>query len=138
MDHQHSFHYSQMFVIMIISGLMSTMNVWVDKYDDIYVSINDLYMILLMTGWMFFLMGIANRDTKIAFVGFCLMVANMVCIRTQFMISEKQYIRGMIPHHSMAIHMSKKLLNKDTNIKPFLEKIIKTQTEEINWMKQQL
>lgn len=138
MDHQHSFHYSQMFVIMIISGLMATMNVWVDKYDDIYVSINDLYMILLMTGWMFFLMGIVNRDTKIAFFGFCVMVSNMVCIRTQFMVSEKQYIRGMIPHHSMAIHMSKKLLNKDTNIKPFLEKIIKTQTEEINWMKQQL
>jgi hypothetical protein len=114
------------------------MNVWVDKYDDIYVSINDLYMILLMTGWMFFFMGIVNRDTKIALFGVCLIVANMVYIRTQFMVSEKQYIRGMIPHHSMAIHMSKKLLNKDTNIKPFLEKIIKTQTEEIDWMKQYL
>ena len=35
---------------MILSGLLSTMNVWVDKPDDIRFSINDLYMALLMTG----------------------------------------------------------------------------------------
>ena len=30
------------------------MNVWVDKVDDIRFSMNDAYMTLLMTGWMFF------------------------------------------------------------------------------------
>jgi Domain of unknown function (DUF305) len=136
MEHQNNLHYLQMFFIMIISGLMSTMNIWVDSLDHIYLSINDVYMILLMTGWMFFLMGIINKDYKIILLGFGLIITNIVCIRTQFMVTEKQYIRGMIPHHSMAIHMSKKLLNKETNIKPFLEKIIKTQTDEIEWMKQ--
>ena len=38
-----------------MSGLLSTMNVWVDKVDDIRFSINDAYMTLLMTGWMFYL-----------------------------------------------------------------------------------
>jgi uncharacterized protein (DUF305 family) len=42
---------------------------------------------------------------------------------------------GMIPHHSMAIHMSKKLLEKKNNIKPFLQEIITTQENEINFMK---
>jgi hypothetical protein len=41
----------------------------------------------------------------------------------------------MIPHHSMAIHMSKQLLEKQNTINTFLEKIIATQTEEIQFMK---
>jgi uncharacterized protein (DUF305 family) len=51
------------------------------------------------------------------------------------MITQNQYILGMIPHHSMAIHMSKKLLEKDNNISDFLEQIINKQTEEIMYMK---
>ena len=54
-------HYTIMFVIMILSGLLSTMNVWVDKIDDIRFSINDVYMILLMTGWMFLFMGLIYK-----------------------------------------------------------------------------
>jgi uncharacterized protein (DUF305 family) len=51
------------------------------------------------------------------------------------MVSETQYKLGMIPHHSMAILMSKKLLDKPNNIQPFLENIIKTQESEILFMK---
>jgi uncharacterized protein (DUF305 family) len=42
---------------------------------------------------------------------------------------------GMIPHHSMAIHMSKKLLEKENNIEDLAKNIIKTQEEEIIYMK---
>jgi len=59
------------------------------------------------------------------------------------MISEKQYFLGMIPHHSMAVHMSKKLLekeekkeNKNTDIMSFIKNIIKTQSNEIDYMKE--
>jgi len=45
----------------------------------------------------------------------------------------------MIPHHSMAVHMSKQLLNKNKNnnigIQDFLKNIIKTQEKEIDFMK---
>jgi uncharacterized protein (DUF305 family) len=59
------------------------------------------------------------------------------CIRTQFLISESQYKMGMIPHHSMAIHMSRKLLEKgNISISSFLKNIIKTQENEIILMKQ--
>ena len=58
MKHVQHNHYTIMFFIMILSGLLSTMNVWVDKLDDIRFSINDAYMTLLMTGWMFFFMGL--------------------------------------------------------------------------------
>jgi hypothetical protein len=127
--------YYEMFVIMIISGILTNMNVYVDKLDDIHLSLNDLYMILLMTGWMFLLMGLLYKENKLIIFGLILVILNFWFIRNQTFISQKQYLLGMIPHHSMAIHMSKKLLEKENNIKSFLEKIIETQEEEIKMMK---
>jgi len=131
----NNLHYTIMFFIMILSGLLSTMNVWVDKYDDIRFSLNDAYMILLMTGWMFFFMGIVYQDITVILIGVLLVSINIYFIRTQFLINETQYKLGMIPHHSMAIHMSKKLLEKKNNIKKFLKTIINTQQKEILFLK---
>jgi hypothetical protein len=124
-------HYTVMFFIMIFSGLLSTMNVWVDKVDDIRFSINDVYMSLLMAGWMFLFMGIVYKEVNIVLIGIALIGINVWFIRNQFLITETQYKLGMIPHHSMAIHMSKKLLKRENKIDPFLKSIIKTQEKEI-------
>jgi hypothetical protein len=135
MIHSANNDYTLMFVIMVFAGLLSTMNVWVDKYEDIRFSLNDLYMTLLMTGWMFLFMGLFSREMKGILLGLFFIVINLWCIRTQFLIDEKQYKRGMIPHHSMAVHMSKKLSEKQNNITPFLKNIIHTQEKEILYMK---
>jgi len=125
-----------MFVIMIISGLLTTMNVWVDKWDDIRFSINDMYMTLLMTGWMFLFMGIYYSEILIILLGLFLVVTNFWCIRTQFMVTTEQYILGMIPHHSMAILMSKKLIQRQCQLPhEFVSNIITTQEKEIEYMK---
>jgi len=124
-----------MFFIMLLSGMFSTMNVWVDKVDDIRFSINDAYMTLLMTGWMFLFMGLIYQERSVFFIGLLLVIFSISCIRSQFLITETQYKAGMIPHHSMAIHMSKKLLEKENNISPFVKSIIKTQEEEISVLK---
>jgi hypothetical protein len=137
MKHGDSNHYVVMFFIMILSGLLSTMNVWVDKLDDIRFSINDVYMILLMTGWMFLFMGIYYSETSILYLGLFLVVINIWCIRTQFMVTNEQYILGMIPHHSMAVLMSKKLLKRKSPLtNNFISNIINTQQKEIEYMKQ--
>ena len=128
-------HYTTMFFIMVLSGLLSTINVWVDKAQDIRFSINDVYMALLMTGWMFLFMGLIDNTIHIAFIGITLVVVNIWCIRAQFLVSEEQYKLGMIPHHSMAVHMSKKLLEKENNISSFIKNLIKTQEGEIITMK---
>ena len=124
-------HYVIMFFIMVLSGLLSTMNVWVDKVDDIRFSVNDAYMTLLMTGWMFLFMGLIYKDTSVFFIGLLLILFNIWCIRNQFLVTETQYKMGMIPHHSMAVHMSKKLLEKENNISRFVKDIIKNQENEI-------
>lgn len=92
-------------------------------------------MILLMSGWMLLLMGLLDNEVSIIGAGLILVVFNIWGIRTQFMVSTHQYIIGMIPHHSMAVHMSKKLLEKGTTMSPFVKNIIKTQEVEIDIMK---
>jgi len=126
---------ASMFFIMILSGLLSTMNVYADSLSDIRLSLNDAYMILLMTGWMFFFMGIYHGNNNNIYFGLALVLINLWCIRTQFMIDEKQYLLGMIPHHSMAVYMSKKLLTQKNSLGDFLNNIVSTQQNEIAYMK---
>ena len=90
-------HYIVMFVIMIIAGLLSTMNVWVDKYQDIRYSMNDVYMILLMAGWMLFFMGLFNKDLLPCIIGLLIVIINIWCIRNQFLINEFARYRRRAP-----------------------------------------
>ena len=131
-------HYLIMFIIMFIAGYLSTMNMWVNNFNDIRFSLNDLYMVLLMCGWMILFMAIYYRDKIPFIIGLLLVISMILCIRKQLFIDEKQYLLGMIPHHSMAILMSNKLLNKSNNINELLVNIIKTQHNEINYMKNKL
>ena len=124
-----------MFVLMFISGLLSTINVWATKYTDIRFSLNDVYMALLMTGWMFLLMGIYYQHSSPGLFGLSIILFMIWCIRTQFLIDITQYNYGMIPHHSMAIHMSKKLLEKNPPNEQFLLNLIHTQEKEIDYLK---
>lgn len=135
MKHSQLNHYIIMFCIMLLSGMLSTMNIWVDKIDDIRFSINDVYMTLLMTGWMFLFMGLIYQEIGVMCIGMLLTISNIWFIRNQFLITETQYKLGMIPHHSMAVHMSKKLLEKENNISSFLQNLINTQEKEIEILK---
>lgn len=120
--------------MMFVASMLSTMNVFVDKLDDVRWSLNDVYMAGLMTGWMIIFMGIHDKNTKTILVGSILVAISFVCIRSQFGITQKQYINGMIPHHSMAVFMSKKIL-ENKNINPELRSlgndIILTQNKEL-------
>ena len=132
-----------MMIIMFISGLLSSMNIWVSKLSDIRFHLNDIYMALLMCGWCLLFMGIYYINPHILLLGIVITMILIYCIRTQLFIDESQYVNGMIPHHSMAILMSNKLLDKvytnTINITPTIKNlanlIIKNQEYEINIMK---
>jgi len=116
------------------------MNVWADSIDDINFSVNDLYMSVLMAGWMVFFMAIYYGDTRVIFVGLLIIIASIAAIRYQLFVSESQYLRGMIPHHSMAVFMSKRMLEKPTTpaLHDLLQSIVSSQRKEITFMKEQL
>ena len=84
---------------------------------------------------MFFFMGIIYQHLYVFIFGLLLVIINMYLIRTQTFVTENQYKLGMIPHHSMAVLMSKRLLKKKNNIQPFLKNLINTQESEINFLK---
>ena len=125
-----------MLLACIFAGLASTMNVWVNSWDDIYLHMNDLYMVGLMTGWMFFFMGLFEWNKNKMIFGGLGAALFFYLIRNQTFVTERQYLRGMIPHHSMAIMMSKRLTN--SSIQPLLDQIIESQEKEIILMKQYL
>jgi uncharacterized membrane protein len=58
--------------------------------------------------------------------------------RKQIAINDKQYVEGMIEHHSMGIFTSEEILNKtnDYNIAKLARNIIQTQKDEIREMRE--
>ncbi len=127
-----------MVICMFFAGYASTMNNWINSWDDFRFSLNDFYMVGLMTGWMFFFMGLFTLQLGKGTFGLVLIVFFFALIRTQAFVTEIQFLKGMIPHHSMAIMMSKRLEKKPNTIQHLLDEIIKTQEKEIIIMKQYL
>ena len=128
--------YAVMFLIMLVTGALSTMNLAVDSWTDIRWSLNDLYMILTMSGWMLVFMAALNQDWWIMGASLVLVAASIWAIRVQLLISTDQFVLGMIPHHSMAVHMSRQLVNSPGPLKEFANQIIKNQENEIAFMKE--
>jgi len=127
-----------MVICMFFAGYASTMNNWIDKWDDFRFSLNDFYMTGLMTGWMLFFMGLFTLNIHKAIGGLMVAVVFFALIRTQLFVTEVQFLRGMIPHHSMAVMMSKRLEKKPNSIQHLLDQIIQTQEKEIVIMKSYL
>ncbi len=131
-------HYITMILVMILSGGFSSMWVWADKSSHIRLSLNDMYMISLMSGFMILFMSLLDKQYIWSLGSVLVIFITLYLIRTQTFISKKQYFQGMIPHHSMAIHMSKRLLKNKVNLstaeKQFVNNIINTQAQEIEWM----
>jgi hypothetical protein len=131
-----------MTLISIASALLSGMWVLADKWGDVRLSINDFYMALLMTGWMFLFQGLVMKERNYVLFGAFLLVASLYAIRFQILVSQDQYLEGMIPHHSMAVFLSKKQIEKSNGNEKILEglpfSIIQGQDKEIEQMKQML
>lgn len=128
-----------MFIIMMISALLSTMNVYVDKISDMRLTLNDFYMALLMSGWMTVFMGIYYQNALYIFIGSFLVVLSLFFIRNQVFINNQSYLSSMIPHHSMALHLTRQQLSENIEL-PILFRtltagIIEAQEKEIQIMK---
>jgi uncharacterized protein (DUF305 family) len=74
-----------------------------------------------------------NRIIIVASV-FIFLIA-LILFRTQTLISDEQYLKSMITHHSSAILSSKNTKIDDAEIQILSEKIIETQEKEIAQMK---
>ena len=122
------------------------MFVMVDSYMNVYINLNHLYM----TGTMIFSMLIIeivvmrtmypNKKFNaliLALSTIALIVLTMF-IRKQTAISDKEFLKSMIPHHAAAILMCKEASLQDPEIEKLCKNIISTQQSEIDFMKAKL
>lgn len=115
----------------------------VAETSHLYISLTRTYMTLLMVAPMTLLMLILmggmyedkKKNTFIAIGAVLVFVAALTGLRTQTPISDVQYMKAMIPHHSSAIMVSTHANLKDPEVKKLAEDIIVAQEKEIAQMK---
>ena len=136
------------FIVMVIVGILfNPMNILAYRIKDLYLSTTLIYSGLLMASVMmcaheiihYLTMGHFNK--YVFFTGIFLSIfISIVFLRNQLVVSDKQWLKRMIPHHSTALTTSHKIYNKTNNpaLKKLAKNIIDTQEKEIKLMKSML
>ena len=136
------------FIIMAIIGIsFNPMNMLLYRTTDFYFSLTNLYGGILMASNMmwahelvhYFSMGYFNINVFTIGIILSLFVTFLL-LRHQSLVSDRQWIRRMIGHHSTALTTSHNILNttEDRRIKNLARGIIETQEREITFMKKYL
>ena len=133
---------------MLLFGIfINAMNILIYKPNQFYLSPTLFYSGCFMASSMFPAHEIIHYivyqhfNFYAFFGGIGLMVLFAFLLRKQVGINAKGWMQRMIPHHSTAITTTSQLLQKP-NLDPFTrrlaENIVRTQKEEIRWMKEYL
>ena len=144
----HSSHYRKLLLMTVLSfiamyGLMYAM---VDTFDNVFPNINQFYMAGLMTTPMVIIellvMGAMYMNKKLNIIlitiSSVVLLSFFLFIRQQTGVSDKQFLKSMIPHHASAILMAGQASIQDPEIKELTKKIISSQQAEIDQMKVKL
>jgi small-conductance mechanosensitive channel len=144
----HKNHYIRLIVMTVLSFLAMyiLMYAMVDSFSNVFSNFNQFYMAGLMAAPMvlieLLLMGAMYPSKKwnavIAAASVVALVTFWVCIRQQVAISDRQFLKSMIPHHAGAILMCENSSIKDPEIKELCREILSGQRREIDQMKAKL
>jgi hypothetical protein len=116
--------------------------IMINSLDDFRLSLNNLYMALIMAAPMVIVMLLVMRSmfmdknlNAILFIASgTLIILLFFLIRTQTLIGNEQLLRSMTPHHSEAILVCEQAALSDPEIIELCDEIIRTQEEEIAQM----
>ena len=151
-DHQHGTsgaaakpnHYIRLLLMAALSfvSMYALMYAMVDSANEIYNSLNQVYMAGLMTAPMvvielLLMSGMyQNKRLNLVLIGASVIAGIMffTFIRQQALIGDRQFLRSMIPHHSGAILMCEGATLQDQRIKDLCKQIISSQRTEIDQM----
>lgn len=140
--------YLKLLFMLILSfiSMYILMYAMVNSLENIFPNINQFYMAALMTMPMMIielvLMRKMYRNKKLNGLLISLssvgLIAFFLLIHFQVGVSDKQFLKGMIPHHGAAILMSEASKTEDPEIKQLQQEIISSQQREISVMKAKL
>lgn len=137
-------HYHQLIIMAMLSmvSMYFLMYAMVDQPSSVYGNLNQFFMAALMTAPMvvtelLVMRGMypnARRNALIIVMSLTVGVAMFLFIRRQAAITDEQFLRSMIPHHSGAILMCERAQLRNAELRELCDAIIESQREEINLM----
>ena len=137
-------HYRNLFVMALMSfiSMYILMYAMVDRLENVYSSVNQVYMAGLMTAPMIVIELLIMRgmyhngrlNAAIAIVSIVAGIAMFLCIRQQAGVADRQFLRSMIPHHSGAILMCEEANLQRAELRKLCQEIIASQQREIEQM----
>lgn len=133
------------FAAMIVSGMFVmywTMFVGSYEWSHIQFSQSRVYMALVMggamtlvmLGWMLNMYKNTKMNIGIVVVGLLLLGVGTTLDRTQATVGDVEFMKGMIPHHSLAITRSERFNVDDVRVCDLAVAISEAQRKEIDEM----
>ena len=148
-EKQHQAHERRMYARFALMIVTSTVVMFVLMYSNVFVldhvrwSEERFYMALLMAGAMALVMFAfmrsvmyKNRTYNIVLVAIAVLLGagGLYLSRSQILVDDEAYMKGMIPHHSIAILTSERADIDDVRVRELADGIIKAQRKEIKEM----
>lgn len=146
MDHSEhgKMHYKHLAIMTVLSfiSMYILMYSMVDRFENIYNSLNQIYMAAVMTAPMVLIELLLmrtmfpdkNKNRAIIGASVVALIAFFSLIRYQTAITDKQFLRSMIPHHAGAVLMCNEAPLENEKIKDLCKNIISSQKAEIDQM----
>lgn len=138
-------HYSHLAIMTVLSfvSMYVLMYSMVDRFENVYNSLNQVYMAALMAAPMVFIEMLLmktmypdkTKNSVIISASIVAGIAFFALIRFQSGVGDKQFLRSMIPHHAGAILMCKEANITDEEIKSLCSTIMQGQQKEVDQMK---
>ena len=127
-----------MFIGMFLFQYFISSYIMSNSLENITNSTGKIYMCTIMGLFMVLLDMLMNKThIQHIFIVLLLIFLTIYLYKIQFGVDDKNYIREMIEHHSMALLTSKKILEKTKNpaVINLASKIVVTQENEIEDMR---
>ena len=144
----HSKHYWHLLIMVVLSfvSMYVLMYAMVDSFANVYPNFNQFYMAGLMTAPMVIIELLVMRamymnmklNVLIIAVSVIALLGFFFMIRYQTAITDKQFLKSMIPHHASALLMCEQAPIQDSEIQELCRGIITGQQSEIDLMKKML
>ena len=145
----HSLAMYKRFAVMAVAMFVAMyfiMYAMIDGLNNLIPNLNNLYMTLLLVSAMLIIelliMKGMYQNKKINWaviaVSLAIGIFSWFGIREQINVGDKQFVKGMIPHHAAAVLMSEKAKLTDPELIELQKNILETQAKEIEFMKRKL
>ena len=141
-------HYRNLLVMAVLSffAMYALMYAMVDRWANVLSNLNQAYMAGLMAAPMVVIELVVMREmyrnrranAVILSVSAAVAVACFVFIRMQTAVTDRQFLRSMIPHHAAAILMCERTSLGDEQLRQLCQRIKSSQQAEIEQMRAKL